>query len=225
MIDFVFGTYPYICAAVFLIGSLARFDRSQGSWKSESSQFLAPGLLRWGSNLFHVGVLALFFGHLFGLLTPSALYTALGLTVPAKQTLAIAAGGVFGALCLAGLLLLLYRRLSEPRLRATSTRMDLVLLGWLLVTLLLGLASIFVSLGHPDGAVMLQLGHWAQHIATFRPGAAEFIRGVHPIYRAHLAFGLTLFLLFPFSRLVHVWSGFGALGYLVRTWQIVRARG
>jgi nitrate reductase gamma subunit len=224
MQQFLFGIYPYICLAVFLAGSLIRFDREQYTWKSDSSQMLRAGQLRWGSNLFHVGILALFFGHLVGLLTPPALYHALGLSSATKQMLAIGAGGVFGTMCLAGLVLLVHRRLAEPRIRATSTRMDIFILLWILATLVLGLASIFWSLGHRDGSVMILLGNWAQHIVTFRAGAAGFLAGVDWIYRLHLFFGLTLFLLFPFSRLVHVWSGFAALGYLTRAYQIVRAR-
>lgn len=222
--QFVFGIYPYLCLAVFLAGSLIRFDREQYTWKSDSSQLLRAGQLRWGSNLFHVGILALFFGHLFGLLTPKGLYLALGLSTEAKQLVAIVAGGVFGLMCLVGLLLLVHRRLAEPRIRATSTRMDIFILLWILVTLLLGLASIFWSLGHRDGGVMVLLGQWAQHIVTFRAGAADFITGVDWIYKSHLFFGLTVFLLFPFTRLVHVWSGFAAVGYLARAYQIVRAR-
>ena len=222
--QFAFGIYPYVCLAVFLVGSLIRFDREQYTWKSDSSQMLRTGQLRWGSNLFHVGILLLFFGHLAGLLTPPALYHALGLSSAAKQMLAIAAGGVFGTMCLVGLILLVHRRLAEPRIRATSTRMDILILLWILATLLLGLASIFWSLGHRDGSVMVLLGSWAQHIVTFRAGAADFVAGVDWIYRLHLFFGLTLFLLFPFSRLVHVWSGFAVVGYLTRAYQIVRAR-
>lgn len=223
--QFVFGIYPYLCLAVFLLGSLIRYDREQYSWKSDSSQMLRTGQLRWGSNLFHVGILALFFGHLFGLLTPTALYHALGLSSSAKQMVAIVAGGVFGTMCLVGLILLVHRRLTEPRIRATSTGMDIFILLWILVTLLLGLASIFWSLGHRDGTVMVLLGQWAQHIVTFRAGAAAFLLGVDGIYKLHLVFGMTLFLLFPFSRLVHVWSGFAVVGYLTRAYQIVRTRG
>jgi nitrate reductase gamma subunit len=223
--EFLFGIYPYIALAVFLLGSLIRFDREQYTWKSDSSQLLKRGQLRWGSNLFHIGVLALFLGHFAGLLTPKEAYHAIGLSTEAKQLLAITAGGVFGTMCLVGLILLVHRRLSEPRIRATSTTMDIVVLLWILVTLLLGLASIFVSLGHRDGSVMVVLGHWAQHIVTFRSGAAGFLASVHWLYKVHLFFGMTLFLLFPFSRLVHVWSGFAALGYLTRAYQIVRTRG
>ncbi|MBX9810593.1 MAG: respiratory nitrate reductase subunit gamma [Burkholderiales bacterium] len=221
---FLFGIYPYIALSVFLIGSLVRFEREQYTWKSDSSQLLKRGQLRLGSNLFHIGILALFLGHLIGLLTPQELYHALGLSTAAKQMLAIIAGGVFGSMCLAGLLLLVHRRLSEPRIRATSTRMDIFILLWILATLALGLTSIFVSLGHRDGSVMVLLANWAQYIVTFRGGAADFIAGVHPLYKVHLVFGMTLFVLFPFSRLVHVWSGFAAIAYVTRAYQIVRSR-
>lgn len=222
--QFAFGIYPYICLAVFLLGSLIRFDREQYTWKSDSSQMLRTGQLRWGSNLFHIGILALFFGHLFGLLTPREVYHALGLSTEAKQMVAIVAGGVFGTMCLLGLVLLVHRRLAEPRIRATSTRMDIFILLWILATLVLGLASIYWSLGHRDGGVMVMLGQWAQHIVTFRAGAADYIREVAWIYKLHLVMGMTVFLLFPFSRLVHVWSGFAVVGYLARAYQIVRTR-
>ena len=223
--QFLFGVYPYIALAIFLLGSLIRFDREQYTWKSDSSQLLRRGQLRLGSNLFHIGILALFAGHFVGLLTPKELYHALGLSTEAKQMVAIVAGGVFGGMCLVGLLLLVHRRLTEPRIRVTSTRMDIFILLWILATLLLGLASIVVSLGHRDGGVMVLLGQWAQHIVTFRAGAADFIADVHWIYKLHLMLGMTLFVLFPFSRLVHIWSGFGAVSYLTRAYQIVRTRG
>jgi len=223
--QFFFGIYPYIALAVFLVGSLIRFDRDQYTWKSDSSQMLRTGQLRWGSNLFHVGVLGIFFGHLFGLLMPLAFWHAIGLTPAAKQLVAMAGGGVAGATALAGLALLLHRRLTEARIRATSRPMDLAVLYLLLAQLLLGLYSITVSARHLDGAEMLKLVAWAQHIVTFRGDAAGFITDVAPVFKAHLVLGLTIFLVFPFSRLVHIWSGFAALGYLTRAYQIVRSRG
>jgi nitrate reductase gamma subunit len=222
--QFLFGIYPYICIAVFLVGSLIRFDREQYTWKSDSSQMLRTGQLRWGSNLFHVGVLGIFFGHLFGLLMPLAFWHAIGLTPAAKQMVAMAGGGLAGAMCLAGLVLLLHRRLTEPRIRATTRPMDLVVLYLILAQLLLGLYSITVSWQHRDGGEMLKLVGWVQSIATFHGGAAGLIADVAPVFKAHLVLGLTIFLVFPFSRLVHVWSGFAAVGYLTRAYQIVRSR-
>lgn len=222
--EFLFGLYPYICLAVFLLGSLMRFDREQYTWKSDSSQLLRHGQLRLGSNLFHVGILLIFFGHLFGLLTPMAVWHAFGVTASAKQLLAIVTGGIAGLACLVGLLLLIHRRLTEPRIIAHTRTMDLVVLVLLLAQLLLGLLSITVSLQHLDGGEMVKFTMWAQHIVTFRAAAADFVADVSIIFKLHLVLGMTIFLVFPFTRLVHVWSGFGALAYITRAYQIVRSR-
>ncbi|GBL44973.1 respiratory nitrate reductase gamma chain [Sulfuriferula multivorans] len=223
--NLLFGIYPYVALAIFFLGSLIRFDREQYTWKSDSSQLLKRSQLRWGSNLFHIGILFLFFGHAVGLLTPHWLYESMGLTTEAKQLLAMISGGAAGLACLAGISLLLHRRLTEPRIRATSKPMDIIILLWVFVTLLLGLTTILFSAQHLDGADMLLLANWAQHIVTFRSGAAQFLLAVPLIFKIHLFFGMTLFLLFPFSRLVHVWSGFAAVAYLTRSYQVVRQRG
>ncbi|MHB1247228.1 MAG: respiratory nitrate reductase subunit gamma [Sulfuriferula sp.] len=223
--NLLFGIYPYVALAIFFLGSLIRFDREQYTWKSDSSQLLKRSQLRWGSNLFHIGILFLFFGHAVGLLTPHWLYESMGLTSEAKQLLAMISGGIAGLTCLTGITLLLHRRLTEPRIRATSKPMDIIILLWVFVTLLLGLTTILFSAQHLDGSDMLLLANWAQHIATFRPGAAQFLLAVPLIFKIHLFFGMTLFLLFPFSRLVHVWSGFAAVAYLTRSYQVVRQRG
>ncbi len=223
--NILFGIYPYLALAIFLLGSLIRFDREQYTWKSDSSQLLRTSQLRWGSNLFHIGILFLFFGHAAGLLTPHWLYESMGLSTPNKQMLAIISGGIAGFICLAGITLLLLRRLLDERIRATSKPMDIFILLWVFVTLVLGLISILFSLQHKDGSVMLLLGQWAQHIVTFRAGAADAMLTVPLIYKIHLMFGMTLFVLFPFSRLVHVWSGFAAVTYLTRSYQVVRRRG
>lgn len=221
----MFGVYPYICLAVFFIGSLIRFDREQYTWKSDSSQMLRTGQLRLGSNLFHIGILGIFFGHLFGLLTPIPVWHALGIEAPAKQLLAIVAGGAAGIVMLAGLLILLHRRFSEPRIRATTTTMDWVVLWLLAVQLALGLISLYFSWQHRDGAEMIKLMTWAQHIVTLRTDAAAYVADVAPVFKLHLVLGMTIFLIFPFTRLVHVWSGFAATTYAVRAWQLVRPRG
>ena len=220
---FLFGSYPYICMVVFLAGSLARFDRDQYTWKSDSSQLLRTGTLRWGSNLFHVGILFLFFGHFVGLLTPHWLYEPF-ISPANKQMLAIIAGGVAGFLCFIGLSLLIYRRMFDPRIRLTSHRTDLAILIILWTQLTLGLITLPLSISHADGSVMLVLADWAQRVMTFRAGAAEGLIPLAWPYKVHIVLGMTIFLLFPFSRLVHVWSGFASLGYLFRPYQIVRSR-
>jgi len=218
----LFGYYPYVAMTVFLLGSLARFERDQFTWRSGSSQLLRAKSLRLGSNLFHVGILLLFVGHFVGLLTPPEIYHALGLSTSAKQLLAVIAGGVFGLVCLAGLIILIHRRLTDPRIRATSSPMDIFILLLIAVQLLLGLFTLPVSLHHLDGANMLVLAEWAQRIVTFQPGAADLIANVSWIFKLHLFVGITLFLVFPFSRLVHIWSA--PVGYVARPYQVVRRR-
>lgn len=220
--NFFFNVYPYICLAVFLMGSLARFDRDQYTWKSDSSQLLRARQLRWGSNLFHVGILFLFFGHTVGLLTPHSVYEHF-ISAQNKQLVAIVMGGIAGIICFIGLTMLLHRRLFDPRIRLTSHRTDLAILIILWIQLTLGLITLPFSLGHSDGSVMLALSDWAQRIFTFQPDASALVNLAWP-YKIHLVLGMTIFLLFPFSRLVHVWSGFGTLTYLLRPYQVVRSR-
>jgi nitrate reductase gamma subunit len=219
----IFGVFPYIALAVFLLGSLMRFDRDQYTWKSDSSQLLRHGQLRWGSNLFHIGILFLFFGHTFGMLTPHFVYEAF-LSAGDKQLLAMVSGGLFGLFGFVGVTLLLHRRLSDDRIRINSKMSDIVLLWLLWLQFALGLATLPLSAQHLDGSVMLVLAEWAQRIVTFRGGAAELMLGMSPIFKAHMFLGMSIFFIFPFTRLVHVWSGFGTLAYVFRPYQLVRSR-
>ncbi|MEO0003248.1 MAG: Respiratory nitrate reductase 2 gamma chain [Pseudomonadota bacterium] len=221
--NFVFGIYPYIALTIFLLGSLIRFDRDQYSWKSDSSQLLRAGQLRWGSNLFHIGVLFLFFGHTFGMLTPHFLYEPF-ISASNKQLVAMVSGGVAGLLGFIGVSILLHRRLSDERIRKNSRTSDIVLLWLLWAQLALGLATIPLSAQHLDGGMMLKLAEWAQRIVTFRGGAADLLVGAGWIFQTHMALGMTIFLVFPFTRLVHVWSGFGTLAYVARPYQVMRGR-
>lgn len=221
--NFLFGIYPYICLSVFFLGSLLRFDRDQYTWKSDSSQLLRAGQLRWGSNLFHVGVLFLFFGHSFGMLTPHFLYEPF-ISAGAKQLVAMVSGGAFGLLGFVGVTLLLHRRLSDERIRANSKKSDIVLLVLLWLQLALGLATIPLSAQHLDGGMMMKLAEWAQRIMTLRAGAPELLAEAGWVFKAHMFLGMSIFLIFPFTRLVHVWSGFGTVAYLVRPYQLVRSR-
>jgi nitrate reductase gamma subunit len=220
---FFFGLYPYICLAVFAVGSLLRFDRDQYTWKSDSSQLLRTQSLRWGSNLFHVGVLFLFFGHSVGMLTPHFLYEPF-ISSGAKQLTAMVSGGIAGTLAFIGVTLLLHRRLADPRIRATSKTSDIALLALLWVQLVLGLGTIALSAQHLDGSMMVRLAGWAQRIVTFQPGAVELLGGASWVFKLHMVLGMTLFLVFPFTRLVHVWSGFGTLAYVFRPYQLARSR-
>ncbi len=220
----VFGWYPYFCLTVFLAGSLVRFDREQYTWRSGSSQLLRKRQLAWGSNLFHIGILIIFVGHFAGLLTPIWVFDSLGVSHTFKQWMAIVIGGLAGAACFAGLTLLVHRRLFDARIRKTSSFGDIAVLLLLYAQLILGLSTIPVSLGHLDGHEMVRFMTWAQGVLTLEPSVSVLVADAHPVFKLHLFLGMTIFLVFPFTRLVHVWSA--PVWYLGRRgYQVVRARG
>ncbi len=219
----MFGYYPYIALAVLAIGSVLRFDREPYTWRSGSSQLLRRKQLVLGSVLFHVGVLFIFGGHFVGLLTPIQVFDFLGISHGAKQILAIVAGGIAGVLAIVGALILLHRRLFDPRIRATSSFGDTAILALLTLQLTLGMSTIPLSSQHLDGSEMVKFMSWAQGIFTFQPGAANYVTDVHWVFKAHLILGLTIFLVFPFTRLVHMLSA--PIWFLGRRgWQLVRTR-
>ncbi len=219
--EFFFQIYPYIAGSVFLLGSLLRFERGQYTWTSDSSELLRRGTLQLGSNLFHVGVLFLFLGHFVGLLLPEV-FGILGIGLRGHQLVAMISGGLFGFTCLAGLVLLIHRRVRDPRIRATTHVMDMVVLVWILLTLSFGLSTLYFSARELSGGYLVPLSQWARHIVTFRSGAATLAAEVPLAYQVHLVLGMTLFALIPFSRLVHIWSGFALPVYLLRPYQVVR---
>ncbi|WP_020087510.1 respiratory nitrate reductase subunit gamma [Hyphomicrobium zavarzinii] len=217
----LFQLYPYVAIVVCVLGCLLRLDREPYTVRSKSSQFLGyDRTFLIGINLFHVGILSILAGHFVGLLTPHWLYSAVGLTAAVKQLIAMVAGGFFGILCLVGLVILLLRRTTHPAVRRTSSFADIALLVMLLIQLLLGLGTIPVSAQHPDGSSMLALANWAQSIAFLQPGAAHYVQPEALIFKVHIVLGLTLIMLTPFTRLIHVVTM--PVGYVFRRWQIVR---
>ncbi|MFC0200624.1 respiratory nitrate reductase subunit gamma [Paracoccus rhizosphaerae] len=223
MNNFLFGVFPYIAITVMILGSIVRYERDPFTWKSKSSQLLRRRQFVLGSILFHAGVLVILGGHLIGLLTPIAIFDALGVSHGAKQVLAMTAGGIAGIMALVGGGLLLHRRLTDPRIRVHSTLADTGILVLLLAQLVLGLLTIVVSMQHLDGHEMVKLMSWAQGIAYFRTGAADHMADVHILFKMHILLGLTIFLLFPFTRLVHMISA--PIRYVWRPgYQIVRSK-
>lgn len=219
----VFGIYPYIALSVLALGSIIRYDREPYTWRSGSSQLLRRKQLMWGSVLFHLGVLVIFAGHFVGLLTPIWIFDALGISHEAKQILAIVAGGVAGVMAIIGATLLVHRRMFDPRIRASSRPTDTLIIILLWIQLLLGLATIAVSLQHLDGHEMVKFMSWAQGIFTFNPDASSYVLDASPIFKLHIFLGLTILLLFPFTRLVHMLSA--PVRYIWRPgYQVVRKR-
>ncbi|MFN3954318.1 MAG: respiratory nitrate reductase subunit gamma [Pararhodobacter sp.] len=223
MHNFVFGIFPYIALTIMVLGSITRYERDPFTWKSKSSQMLRKRQFVIGSVLFHVGVLIIFFGHAAGLLMPAGFFYALGISTSAKQIMAVVVGGMAGVMALVGGLILLNRRLNDPRIRANSSFGDNAVLGLLVAQLVLGLGTIIPTLGHLDGSEMLKFMAWAQGIFTFKAGAAAHIADVHWIFKLHIFLGLLIFVVFPFTRLVHIVSA--PVRYLWRPgYQIVRSR-
>ncbi|MDH5432545.1 MAG: respiratory nitrate reductase subunit gamma [Gammaproteobacteria bacterium] len=218
----LFGIYPYIAIFICLVASWIRFDREPYTWKADSSQMLRKQGFRVASNLFHVGVIFILLGHFVGLLMPESIYHHF-ISSADKQMLAMVSGGFFGVLCLIGLIMLIKRRLADDRVSASSKTSDIVVLLMLLIQLILGLLTIVVSMDHLDGSVMVLLGNWAQSIVTFQPlEAAASIGSVHIIYKLHVFVGLSMILMIPFTRLVHVISA--PIWYFGRKYQVVRER-
>ena len=193
---FFFDIYPYIAGSVFLIGSWLRYDYGQYTWRAASSQMLDRKGMNLASNLFHIGILGIFAGHFLGMLTPHWMYESF-LPIDVKQKMAMIAGGACGVMTLVGGLLLLKRRLLSPRVRATTTGADILILSLLMVQCALGLLTIPFSAQHMDGSEMMKLVGWAQSVVTFHGGASQHLDGVAFIFRVHLVLGMTLFLLFP----------------------------
>ncbi len=221
--NLLFGVYPYVCLVVFALGSWLRFDREQYSWKSDSSQLLSGANMRLGSNFFHYGVIFIFFGHLVGLLTPHWIFQLL-MGDLAHQYFAISAGTIFGIAAFFGGSILLYRRFFNERISLTSRASDKFVIFWVMLTLTLGLLTIPVSLGHAghgDPRVVTAMAEWIQSIIYLYP-TPDYLEGVDLIFKLHVLCGMTLFLVFPFTRLVHIWSM--PFGYLGRAYQIVRSK-
>jgi nitrate reductase gamma subunit len=221
--QFLFGIYPYICLAVLLLGSLIRFDREQYTWKSDTSQLLRHGQLRLGSNLFHWGVLVVVMGHFVGFLAPHWMVAPF-LSATGHQLVAMVAGGVSGFVAIIGLTILIHRRLTDARIRHNSRTWDILIVLMLWVQLALGLGTVALSMRHMDGVLFEQLTDYVKGVVTFRPGVAGLLVGVPLTYQVHIALGFTIFLVSPFTRMVHIWSGIASIAYLIRPYQLVRKR-
>lgn len=180
--------------------------------------------MRFASNFFHYGILGLFGGHIVGLLTPHFVFTSIGLPDIVHQWIAICAGTVFGLVCIIGAISLWVRRMSNPRVRAASRWIDINILGWLVLTAAAGLSTLPTSIHHAnagDAAMMISLAEWVQSVLYLHPDPT-LLKDVDAVYKLHMFLGMSVFLFFPFTRLVHIWSA--PVGYLFRAYQIVRTK-
>ncbi len=223
----IFGIMPYVALTVLLVGSIARYERDPFTWKSSSSQLLRRRQLVWGSILFHVGIITVFFGHLVGLFTPVWVLDAVGIPYWVKQWMAVLIGGPAGITALIGSTMLLHRRLFDPRIRLTSSYADIAIMVLIWLQLVIGLLTITQTLQHMDGAEMVRFMTWSQSVVSWNINAWTTVVDVHWLYKLHIFLGLVITMLFPFTRLVHMISGFAApFRYLLARpgYQIVRSR-
>lgn len=215
---------PYVCLAVFAVGHWWRYRYDKFGWTTRSSQLYERRLLRWASPMFHFGILVVFMGHVMGLGVPKSWTEAVGVSETVYHAMAVGMGVVAGLCTVAGMALLIYRRRTVGPVFSATTRMDKVMYLALAVVILLGLWNTAA------GSILNLGGHY-----DYREGVSVWFRGIfrlspHPELMAAAPLGFQLhglaafglFALWPFTRLVHVFSA--PLGYLTRPYIVYRSR-
>jgi nitrate reductase gamma subunit len=215
--ELTFTVFPYLCLVTFVVGHSYRYVTDRFAWNSHSSQILANKSLRWGSILFHLGIILTFVGHAGGLLIPQKYYDLVGITSETHLAIAHWMGEVVGVAAFAGCLLLLWRRLTDRRVRAAGRVNDLITLGGLTVVVAGGVYNVFFG----DYNVLDSVAPWIRGIVFFSP-EAELMRPVPLSFKIHVVLAWALLGFSPFSRLVHIWSV--PVFYFFRSWIVFRRR-
>jgi nitrate reductase gamma subunit len=213
---------PYACLAVFVAGHVWRWRHDQFGWTTHTSQLLESRLLRLGSPLFHLGAFGVIGGHAMGLLIPSSLTERIGISEEAYHLVSVTAGTITGVMLVAGLALLIARRFVNGRVRRRTTTMDKILYAFLAAMVVLGMtATVGKNLLGGGYDYRETIAVWFRGIFWFRPHT-ELMTGAPLVYRLHAIGGFLFLALWPFTRLVHVWSA--PLAYLWRPYVLYRAR-
>lgn len=215
---------PYVTFTVFIVGTFWRYRYDKFGWTTRSSQLYERKLIRIASPLFHIGILAVLVGHVMGLIVPEDWTNALGLSETAYHVMAVSLGAVAGACTLVGIVLLIYRRRSVGPVFAATTDNDKFMYIFLVSAICLGVLATLV------GAGVLGTGHnyradvspWFRSIFYFDP-QPELMAGAPTAFKVHAVAGLMLFMIWPFTRLVHAFSA--PLGYIFRPYVVYRTRG
>ncbi|CAJ1003947.1 nitrate reductase gamma subunit [Brevibacillus aydinogluensis] len=220
---FVWGVLPYIIAAIFITAIIWRYVTDPFGWTSKSSEVLEKRILRWGSLFFHYGLIAVFCGHIAGLLVPVSVYRSLGISDEAYHLVAIVGGLPAGIITFIGVLILLYRRFAVARIRLTSSAGDKIALVVLAIVILSGLAATAANaVSHSGFDYRTTINPWLRGLFVFQPDP-ELMRTVPLGFKIHILTTFVLYLVMPFTRLVHVFSL--PLGYLRRSYVLYRRRG
>jgi nitrate reductase gamma subunit len=226
MSTFLWVIFPYICLAVFVVGHWWRYRYDKFGWTTRSSQLYESRLLRWGSPLFHFGLLGVVGGHVIGLLVPQSWTDAVGLSETAYHWIAVIGGMISGLMVMAGLAILIYRRRTVGPVFSATTPMDKTMYFFLATVILLGMwntiASSIFGLGASDGHSFNyreSVSVWFRQIFYGQPDA-DLMTGIPLGFQLHALVAFFLFALWPFTRLVHVFSA--PVGYVTRPYIVYR---
>ena len=218
--NLLFTYLPYIAIAVFAFGLVTRLFKMNKTVHAESTQLLADNKVKLGSNLFHVGIIMVFFGHLT-LFIPSWLYHMV-MTTETKRMIALTMGTTFGIMALVGMSILVARRFNSPRIKHNSSIQDYFIIILLLVEAAMGLSSVAGTLTTPIEKYAA-LSEWAQAVVTFQPDAGAILASHSIQYKIHIVIGLLIFMIFPYTKLMHILVF--PFEYLLRSgYQLVRKR-
>ncbi len=199
--NFLFTYFPYIALTIFFFGFITRLVKLNKTVQAESTQFIADNKIKLGSNLFHVGIIFVFFGHLT-LFIPESLYH-LVMTTETKRLIAISMGSIFGTMAVIGMAILVIRRFSSPRIKFNSSFMDYFIIILLLAEAIIGLTAAAKTATEPIG-MYAALSEWAQAVVTFQPNAGLILAN-HPLqYKLHIVLGFFIFMIFPYTKLMHM---------------------
>ncbi|MEC1493731.1 respiratory nitrate reductase subunit gamma [Bacillus licheniformis] len=212
---------PYIVITIFIGGHIYRYQHDQFGWSAKSSEMLEKKKLALGSSLFHWGIFFVIGGHVMGILIPESLYEALGVSEHMYHKIAIGFGLPAGIAALSGLLILTYRRFTDKRIRKTSSAGDLITLVALLFVMTTGLAATFLNIDSKGFDYRTTIGPWFRNIFLFKPDAG-LMASVPLWFKLHIIMGYVIFIVWPFTRLVHVFSM--PLKYLTRSYVVYRKR-
>ncbi|WP_195258794.1 respiratory nitrate reductase subunit gamma [Bacillus paralicheniformis] len=212
---------PYIVITIFIGGHIYRYQHDQFGWTAKSSEMLEKKKLALGSSLFHWGIFFVIGGHVMGILIPESLYQTLGVSEHMYHKIAIGFGLPAGIAALSGLIILTYRRFTDKRIRKTSSAGDFITLVALLFVMTTGLAATFLNIDSKGFDYRTTISPWFRNIFLFKPDAG-LMASVPLWFKLHIMMGYVIFIVWPFTRLVHVFSM--PLKYLTRSYVVYRKR-
>jgi len=222
VLQFLWVIFPYLMITIFIVGHIYRYNVDQLSWTAKSSEFLEKKTLKWGSMLFHIGILLVSVGHIVGLLVPKSLLESLGVSESLYHSGAVYVGGLAGIITLIGILILLNRRLTNKRVRITSDTSDIITVILIFLIIIVGIYNTFIGTRlYSDFDYRETISPWFRGLLTFVPNPS-LMRGVPLGFQLHILISFALIGIWPFTRLVHVWSV--PLTYFKRGYIIYRKR-